>query len=303
MLNIGSKIDDVRVDGNLNKFKNDLEHFASIGLDYVELPVHGLDAVMNGRLNRKKVGKIKEILSDFDFRYTIHSPNPLNLMDRENFTLHLDVFRASLEFAAEIGSEILVYHSGRFIPEEKFPINKIRNLPADEKKRLLKIEAEALEKLSDEYPEVIICLENARPYLFHSPYCYAEKITPLKEQVERINKKNVKIILDIGHLNMAANFYHFDPVKEVSGIKNLISHTHIHDNFGGAVYHYEKIQTFQLPFGRGDSHMPVGWGNIPIREILSTYIDSYKGALIMELRSRYFYDIEESADNIRRIMG
>lgn len=302
MLNIGSKIDDARVDGNLNKFKNDLEHFASIGLDYVELPVHGLDAVMNGRLNRKKVGKIKKILSDFEFRYTIHSPNPLNLMDQENFTLHLDVFRASLEFAAEIGSEILVYHSGRFIPEEKFPINKNRNLPGDEKKKLLEIEAGALEKLSDEYPEIIICLENARPYLFHSPYCYAEKITPLKEQVERINKKNVKIILDIGHLNMAANFYHFDPVKEISGIKDLIAHTHIHDNFGGAVYHYEKIQTFQLPFGRGDSHMPVGWGNIPIREILSTYIASYKGAFIMELRSRYFDYIEESANNIKKIM-
>jgi hypothetical protein len=31
-------------------------------------------------------------------------------------------------------------------------------------------EASLLPKLADEFPEVVICVENARPYLFHSPW-------------------------------------------------------------------------------------------------------------------------------------
>lgn len=299
---IGSKIDEVRIDGNLDALKRDLEHYRKINMEAVELPVHGLDAIKNGRLDKRQVKRTKDILNDFDFEYSVHSPNPLNLMDKENLELHISVFRASLEFASEIGSKILVYHSGRFIPEEKFPVNGNFKISSDEKQKLLDIEAKSLNRLSTDYPDIFICLENARPYLFHSPYCYAEKIDALKSQVERVNRNNVRIILDIGHLYMAAKFYDFDPAEAVAEIKDLIAHTHVHDNFGAAVHHYEKQQTHQIPFGRGDSHMPVGWGEIPISKILSTYLESYHGILMMELRSRYFDHVEESRKNLEVIL-
>ena len=160
--------------------------------------------------------------------------------------------------------------------------------------RLLDFEASTIQDIPSEFRDVFICMENARPYLFHSPYCYAERLKPLKEQVLRINRDNVRINLDFGHLYMSSKFYGFDSVTAVNDIKDLIAHTHIHDNFGNAVYYHEKQQTHQIPFGRGDSHMPVGWGEIPTGEILSTFIDSYQGMLMMELRSRYFAHIEES---------
>ena len=302
MHKIGSKIDEVRIDGNPDALKRDLEHYRKIDIGAVELPVHGLDAIKNGILDKRQVKEIKEILKDFDFEYSVHSPNPLNLMDRENLQLHISVFRASLEFASEIGSKILVYHAGRFIPEETFPINGNLKISSDEKQRLLDIEAKSLNGLSEKYPDVVICLENARPYLFHSPYCYAERPDILKEQVERLNRENVRITLDIGHLYMSAKFYNFDPVEAVADIKELIAHTHVHDNFGDAVYHHEKIQTHQIPFGRGDSHMPVSWGEIPIADILSTYICTYQGMLMMELRSRYFGHIKESKMNLINVL-
>ncbi len=40
---------------------------------------------------------------------------------------------------------------------------------------------------------------------------------------------------------------------------------------------------------------------IPIKEILSTFIDSYRGSLMMELRGRYFEYIKESKINLARI--
>lgn len=294
MLKTGVKIDEVRIDGDLKKMRCDLDHYRAIGMKATEIPVHGVDAIKYGRLDKRQVTRIKEILKDFDFQYSVHCPNPLNLMDRGNPELHISVFKASLEFASEIDSKIVVYHPGRYVPEEAFPVNGKVNIAVDEKRRLLDFEVSTIQDISSEFPEITICMENARPYLFHSPYCYAERIDLLKEQVLRINRDNVKINLDFGHLYMASKFYSFDPVTAANDIKDLITHTHIHDNFGNAVYCHEKQQTHQIPFGKGDSHMPVGWGEIPIGEILSTFIDTYQGMLMMELRSRYFAYIEES---------
>jgi sugar phosphate isomerase/epimerase len=301
-LKIGCKIDEVRIDGDLRKLLNDLTHYREIGLTVTELPVHGLDAIKAGRLDRRRLGQIKEILRDFDFEYSVHCPNPLNLMDQEIPEMHRAVFQATLEFASEIDAKIVVYHAGRYVPEETFPLNGKVTILEDDKIRLLDFEASIIQDRASEFPELTICLENARPYLFHSPYCYGESPALLKEQIRRMDKDNVKINLDFGHLYMASKFYEFDPVMAVEEIKDLIAHIHIHDNFGQAVYYHEKQQTHQIPFGKGDSHMPVGWGGIPITEILSAFVHTYHGMLMMELRSRYFDQIEESSRNLKGIL-
>ncbi len=303
MIKTGCKIDEVRVDGSLGALSRDLEYFNGIGMRAIEIPVHGLDAIRNGKLDAGRLKEIQGILDGFDFEYSVHSPNPLNLMNQEDPELHVSVFRSSLEFTAEIGSKIMVYHAGRFIPEETFGVNGMDCLSAADKRQMLEGERERLRKLSEEYPEITICVENARPYLYHSPYCYAEKLNALQEQIELIDRPNVKINLDVGHLNMAALFYQFDPVCAVHDCRDNIAHTHIHDNFGKSVFHYEKQQTHQIPFGRGDSHMPVGWGSIPMTEILSAYLDTYDGMLIMELRSRYFNQTLNSRDNLFSVLS
>ncbi len=299
---LGAKIDEIRVDGNLSALRRDLGLLAGMQLKAVELPVHGLDVIRNGKPDKKRIHEIKNILEDFDFTCSVHAPNPVNLMDKEHPSLHASVLRSSAEFAGEIGSKVLVCHPGRFMPEEIFPLGVQVRMPDAEKEELLDREASIIEKISSEFPDVVICMENARPYLFHSPYCYAEKIDLLSKQVLKIGRQNVRINLDFGHLYMASRFYGFDPVLAASGIKHLIAHTHIHDNFGIVNFHHEKVQINLLPFGKGDAHMPVGWGEIPISEILSTFIDLFKGMLMMELRSRYLEDIPESKKNLERIL-
>jgi sugar phosphate isomerase/epimerase len=264
MLKIGSKIDEVRIDGSLAALCRDLEQYVAIGLKAAEIPVHGLDVIKKGLLDHKRLEEVREILGRFDLEYSVHAPNPLNLMEQKAPELHLSVFRASMEFAAAIRAKVVVYHAGRFIPEEAFPVTGGFRPSKEEASRLMGIEREYLIRLSDEYPEPPICVENARPYPYYSPYCYGEMIDRLKEQVEQVNRPNVRINLDVGHLYMAAHFYQFDPVHAARDIRCLVGHIHVHDNFGGAVYPHEKIQTHQIPFGRGDSHMPVGWGEIPL---------------------------------------
>lgn len=302
MNKIGMKIDEVRIDGSMKKFQQDLAALEAMGLEAVELPVHGLDAILKGALSRRRMDEVLEILSDFRFVYSVHSPNPMNLMDRAEPDLHADLLWSSLEFARQTGARAVVVHPGRFIPEEQFSLFPSRDITGEEKQRLLEHEARVLRNAADHYPDVQIALENARPYLSQSPYAYAETLEGLKGQVDRVNRKNVRINLDFGHLAMSATFYGFDPVAAVAPVKDLVVHTHIHDNFGGVVHHFQKQQTHQLPLGKGDNHMPVGWGTIPIREILAQVLPGYQGLLMMELRSRYFESVEESRDNLAELV-
>ena len=49
--------------------------------------------------------------------------------------------------------------------------------------------------------------------------------------------------------------------------------------------------------------MPVGCGEIPIARILSTFMDSYQGALMVEFRRRYFRHVEESKKNLENMLA
>jgi sugar phosphate isomerase/epimerase len=302
MLNIGSNINEVRIDGSVSRFHDDLEAFRSFGLTAAEISIHGLDLVKNGRLDRKRAAEVQSVMADFPFRYSAHAPNPLNLMDQQYQELHREVLHASLEFTAESGVEVLVYHPGRFLVEEAFAISAPFVCPPVEQQRLLADEARLLQEAADSFPSVTIAMENARPYLYHSPYCYAEFPARLKQQIDRIDRPNVRMTLDFGHLHMASCFYNLNPVDEVRNCAPLIAHCHVHDNFGNPVNYAEKNQMHQLPFGKGDSHMPVGWGNIPFNDLFPAFIDGYEGILICELRGRYFEHTGESATSLASLL-
>lgn len=303
MLTIGSNINEVRVDGSLKALVRDLDAFAGLGLTAAEISIHGLDTIRNGRCNKPRIRELQAILADYPFAYSTHAPNPLNLMDRDDPDLHRDVLFASLECSAEIGARVMVYHPGRYLAEEAFSVvSRPCILTPREKQAMLDHEAVVLAQAADHFPGVVIAMENARPYLCHSPYCYAENPSELVSQIRRIGKANVGMTLDFGHLHLASRFYGFDEREEVRQAAPDIVHCHVHDNFGRSVYHTEKIQTHQIPFGRGDAHMPVGWGNIPFGDLFSYFISDYSGILICELRSRYFDDTGEAAENLRRIL-
>ncbi len=303
MLNIGSNINEARVDGSLKALRHDLAAFRAFGLTAAEISIHGLDAVRNGRIDSRRALEIRSILADFPFSCSTHAPNPLNLMDSHSFGMHRDVLHASLEFSAMIGACCMVYHPGRYLAEEEFGIRGPLTMTEEEKQLLLDHEMEFLQEAADSFPEVTIAMENARPYLYHSPYCYAEFPRELVGQVQRINRKNVRMTLDFGHLHLSARHYGLDMVAEVRNAAPFIAHCHVHDNFGDSVYYTEKSQTQQLPFGRGDSHMPVGWGTVPFHELFGEFVASYSGLLICELRSRYFEQTGEAAANLAAILA
>ena len=303
MLEIGVKIDEARVDGDMKKLESELLYYGEIGMGAIQISVQDFDVIKKGRLDKKQTKKIKGIFKDFDFKYSVQCPDQLNLMDRGNPALHTSVFVGTMEFASEIDSKIVVYHPARYMSKEVFPFSRGASIPEDEKRRQLDYEAMIIQDIASGFPEITICMQNAMPYFFHSHYCYAEKIELLKAQVLKINKDNVCINLDFGNLYMASKFYCFDPVATASELKYLIAHTHIHDNFGNAFYYHEKQQPHLVLFDKGNYHMPIGWGEVPINDILSTFVDSYSGMFILALKSRYFECIKDSMETLDTLIS
>ncbi|HAP32005.1 MAG TPA: hypothetical protein DCQ14_02985 [Firmicutes bacterium] len=301
----GINADATWLENNLDSLEQALGSFAVQGFEYAEVSVHGLGAMAGGKLIRERVREIRQILRRFPLGCTVHGPNPLNLMDLENLGWQKQALRESLVFAAAIDSEILVYHSGRYIPEEAFhlPGGKIE-LSYAEREYLLMVEREALLELAEDAQRlgVTIGLENARPYLDGSPYCYAEQLSLLVQQVAAINHAQVGITLDVGHAYLASRFYRFDFLNAVAEAAPYVCHLHLHDNFGRASASLENKQAELMAAGRGDLHLPIGLGEIPAADVFER-LNGYSGVVLHEIRPRYQSWAREALARSRQMTG
>lgn len=303
MLRLSTNIHDQRLDGDLGRLPAELRRIADLGMDSVEIGLHGLDAIRCGRLDRNRAERFRGIVDDFPLTLTLHAPDNLDLMcDREG-DLHRAVLESSLELCSAAGAELLVVHPGRWTTESDFGIKPPawpdEALAAD----LAASEAEILRGFADAFPGTTIALENARPFLPYSPCTYAEFPDRLAAQVERIDRPNVGCCLDTGHLHMSSRLHGFDEARAALSLRERLVHLHMHDNFGRTGWWSEKTQTQMVPFGRGDLHMPPGLGDIDFAGVLGPLLDGWDGIAVCELRSRYGGELPGHLDGFRRILS
>jgi sugar phosphate isomerase/epimerase len=283
---LGFRLDDQKIDGRVSVLREELESLKDYGLSCVELPVHGLDVIKNCEIDGRALKAVAGTLGEFGYDYTVHCADSMDLMDEDNGPDHLKLFISSLDFCRHINAKVFVCHPGRFFAGEGPPAGK--NAPDARMRRgLMEMEKGYIKNAALKYPEIKICMENARPYSGVTRYCYAEETDVLARQVSEIGCNNVGINLDTGHLNLSAGHYNFDQIRAVENMKDHIFHMHLHDNFGKTCRYSEKKQTHLVPLGRGDCHMPPGMGNAPVKEILDMLKKSYKGYFVFEYRSRY----------------
>ena len=254
---VGIDIHSPRINGDLALLQHDLDYFAACGFDYVEIPAHGVDVIVAGRLQPQRLRQVKQILGRFPFSYTVHSPDPLNLFDVEHLEWHKEVFRSTIAFAQEIGAETVVYHGGRQDDMVGTGGLKLDALKAGER--------EALQEMGDlaRRAGVMIGVENV------GRESYGAVIADLVAQVQAIAHPAIGITLDIGHAMLAAPLFGFDLAQAIRLAAPLIVHWHLHDNFGRTADLPHSIPYIAAaPYGIGDMHMPPGWGAIPYEQIL-----------------------------------
>lgn len=291
------------IDGNLDLLRQELAYYRDSGFSHVELAPHGVGAIAGGRLNREKLREIQALLGSQPLGVVVHGPNPLNLMNRSPEAADREGFLASIEFTAAVGATVMVYHAGRYLAEEDFLLAPQPYPGAAERQAMWEKEREELRAMGETAAQsgVTIAVENARPYLNAPHYCYAESLVKLATMVREVNHPNIGVTLDMGHAYLSARRYGLDLCEGIAAVAPLVRHVHLHDNFGRCCHSYERKQNEMAVMGRGDMHMPIGWGEVPAREIFAR-LEGYSGLVTLELRPRYRDSYREALGAARRIL-
>lgn len=291
------------IDGNLGLLRKELAHYREIGFSHVELAPHGVGAIIGGRLERERLREVQTVLNSQPLGVVVHGPNPLNLMNRGPEAADREAFLASIEFTAAVGATVMVYHAGRYLAEEDFLLAPPPFPDAAGQQAMWEMERDGLRAMGEEAAAwgVTIAVENARPYLNAPRYCYAESLVKLATLVKEVDHPNVGVTLDMGHAYLSARRYGLDLCEGIAAVAPLVRHIHLHDNFGRCCSSYERKQNEMAAMGRGDMHMPIGWGEVPAREIIARLPD-YSGLVTLELRPRYRDSYREALGAARRLL-
>ena len=265
---IGLNIHSGRINGDLELLKRDINAIEKAGFDVAEIPVHGVDAVVNGDLRERRAKQVKEILTGFDLEYTVHAPDVLNLRDFQYPDVHRKVFAASIQFTAAIGAKTFIYHQGRLKNNDNdVTQEEAREIEIDELSDLGKLAKSA---------GITVCVEN-----IHS------SITHLIKLLESIGEEHIKLCYDFAHSYINSKKLGYDFISSIQVAKPYIRHAHVNDNFGKGRPESSASYIEAMPMGIGDLHLPIGWGEIPYEDVFRT-MAGYDGIYVLELQERFF---------------
>lgn len=313
---IGKDVSDGYIDGRLERLDQCLQYYTELGYTVAEVPITGLSVIINGVLFQPRVMRVKEILSKYNFRYTLHAPNRTNLAYGYNHELEKAVLKSSVEFCQVIGAKRLVYHSGLQALDAARTGTVL--LPSDDElKHGAQQEVRGLQELAPfaADADVIIGLENGDPHLWEYavlkqnqkqpdalPKYHARlRIQPIIEQLKAINHPNIAMTLDLAHLHLATHAVGDDYLKAVEQASPWVCHLHINDNFGKLDVGFDNEKD-RLPYGEADLHLPPGWGAIPFADAFAKLKD-YKGDIILEIKDRYWDHFGDALNNTRQIFS
>jgi len=317
----------INADGRRGNFclahaSEDLSYFQRCGFDAVEVPVHHLDVLVGGRLRRQDVDRVRATIEPFDFAYTVHAPERLNLAHPQKgsrgqveIRLEQDVFVACLDFCAAIGAQVMVYHSGLIaLHSVAFGLEDIPD--EEELEQAREREVSALKVLLPLAMErgVVVAMENRDPHPWEIATLVRAGIPPdqllryhagmvipnLIRQIEDVNHPSLGLTLDYGHLFLAAHHCGFDYLSAVHQAAPYVRHLHASGNCGRLGGVFDGLRT-RIPYGDGDLHMPPGWGTIPQEETL-TQLPDYEGICVLEIRSRFWQHFPDAQQTMRRML-
>lgn len=272
-------------DGNFSTLEGAIRNIVELGSEAVELSLYGEEIISGGRLIPHRVDRLVSITRQFDTRYSVHGQIVSNFMDREHLEYQKAVVRAMLELCDRVGAEILVHHSGRA------PMPAPSRIPD-----LDKMEREALIEMAElaKIYGVRIALENI---FAMSDAEYRQTPAQVAETVTAVNHPSVCGLIDFSHAYIECTRLGLDWRQQIRAMAPVTGHLHVHDSFGRPC----KMNEFYHPaeataLGIGDLHLPIGWGDIPWKEIFDELAFLPDTFLIMEIGEDRFST--EQADSL-----
>jgi sugar phosphate isomerase/epimerase len=264
-----------------------LDEMATLGVDFVELPLQDFDIVVGGRVLQDRLRSLKAMLADRPFRFTLHGHLGINLMeDAFRMPLHREILARNIEIAAELGCLHLVIHSG-FVRSTQFP----------------GIE-DAYRRQRDELAEtgdlarahgVHVCVEN----IFSDDGRHTALPGRLAAEIAAVGHPHIWATFDFSHGYLHSTDLGADYLTEVKALTPYAKHLHLHDSFGRPDDFWTYTMTERLAFGIGDLHLPLGWGSIPWDTIANEARFPQDVVANIELNHRYWSEVRETIARAR----
>ena len=244
-----------------------LEAVIEYGFDCVELSMVKFPLIIGGKVSWDYVNYVKSILNNYNLSYTAHIGSGLNLRNLDEYNLHKEMLKSTIDICAALGMRLLTVHF-----EEASRIKK-------EEDAFIDAHIEMADYANNK--GIMLCIENIE----------TEHHTKVIEMIRTVNRANFKMTLDIGHLYLSTSYFGGSFEKAVAECAPYVQHTHLSDNTG----RFEKMRltnfhlyktlnmNMRISFGYGDIHVPPLWGEIPIRPALKTLKQSgYDGIYLCE---------------------
>jgi sugar phosphate isomerase/epimerase len=276
-----------------------LANAASLGASHVELRTKALGVIVNGQLHPARLAALRDAIADSPVRFTAHGSRVGSAIVGNLFDTSTPAQRASVEadlaLAGALGAEVLVHHSGLL----RDPYGDDRAVAAG-----LAAERDALRALGDVAGRlgVRIAVENLDPVATYvSRRAYGLRLDALAEQVVAIDHPSVGICLDLGHAFLGASYLGFDFLAAVRDVAPLVSHIHLHDNFGVVELNDTVDPNDSLILGDGDLHLPPGWGSIPFDDVFAQPFPR-EPIVTLELRAQFAEHAADAIGTIRAIL-
>ena len=273
---------------DLSDFGAELDMIEALGVEFVELPTYDMDIVVGGRIRQPQLKRLKTACAGRSVGYSAHGPLAINFMDEAwRLPRHMEVLKASLEVAAEVGAENYVIHSGLVHTQQGAGVEA-----AYERQR------EWLSRGGDLAREhgLVLCVETL--FAGYKGEGHASSPARLAAELTAIDHPNVLATLDFSHAYLKLDFdgRREDFVEEIKALAPFSRHLHVHDSFGRQDDIWMFTEGERLAYGHGDLHLPVGWGDIPW-ETLMAECEFPEGVLFnIELKDRYWYAAQECVD-------
>jgi len=290
ILGVGATTGGERPD--LSALAGALDEAVALGLDFVEIPLLGLDVIAGARPLKARVAAMRQACEARPLRYTIHAAIGLNFMDEPHrLASHYEVLRASLDVAGELGAVHVVVHTGICAAGQPVALD---NRYARQREWLARAGDDARER------GVTLCVENV--WTFDTAR-YTASPSRLADEIGRIAHPNVCATLDVSHAYLSCAWEGVDFLSEIAALAPYAKHLHIHDSFGRPNDMWTCTVSEQIAFGLGDLHLPPGWGSIPWEAVMEAAVLPQGAILNLELQPRHWGEVAGAVASTRRLAG
>jgi sugar phosphate isomerase/epimerase len=246
--------------------------FEEAGFAWVQVHTPPRPMLADRERCRRHARALRAALSPCGLRLLLHGPDDLSVGTLE----HDRAFDGLMDYAAEAGAELVVYHGLNFARAEgSAAAARLSERTTAEERSLQRFAARA------ETLGVVIAVENLAPMYPVPPVAPRVCHDPLavRDLVRRLGSPAVGMLLDLGHAHLTASLRGESAERTVRAVLDDVVLFHVHDNLGARRHDLDAPGVDPLKL---DLHLPPGAGCLPW-DRLGPMIAAHDAPLMLEV--------------------